>query len=178
MLKAISIGLGVLVLAAAGLVAYASLRPDNFRVSRSASIAAPPEAVFALIADLRKFNTWNPYARKDPAMRGVHAGPDSGPGASYAWESDKVGVGKMTITDVAAPGRVSMRLDFERPFKATNGATFSIRPRDGGSDVTWTMEGAMPLVSKVIDVVIGLDRMLGRDFEEGLANLKAIAERK
>jgi uncharacterized protein YndB with AHSA1/START domain len=160
----------------AALVAYAMTRPDRFRVQRSLLIAAPPETLFPLINDLRNFNRWNPYERKDPGT-GTHAGTASGVGASYAWDSSRLGRGAMTITDAVSPGRVAMRLDFEKPFQAQNMATFTIAPKDGGSEVTWAMEGPAPLVTRIMDVVIGMDKMVGSDFADGLRNLKEIAEK-
>jgi uncharacterized protein YndB with AHSA1/START domain len=175
MLKIIGWTVVVLVIAIGALVAYAATRPDSFRVARSLTIAAPPERIFPLINDLRAFNRWNPFERKDPE-KGVHSGAATGVGASYAWDSAKVGKGAMTITDVAAPEKVVMRLDFEKPFKARNTAIFTITPVNGGSEVVWAMEGPSNLISKVMDVAIGMDRMIGGDFEAGLVNLKDIAE--
>ena len=166
----------LLVVAIGALVAYAATKPDSFRVARSLSIAAPPDRLFPLINDLRGFNRWNPYERKDPG-KGTYAGALSGVGSSFAWDSDKVGKGMMTITDVSAPEEVVMRLDFEKPFKARNTATFTIVPRNGSSDVSWAMEGPAPLVTKIMDVVIGMDRIVGNDFADGLRNLKELAEK-
>ncbi len=176
MLKIIGFGILGLALAVGALLAYAAMRPDHFSVSRSVTIAAPPEKLFALINDLKGFNRWNPYERKDPG-KGNYAGAASGIGASYAWDSSKLGKGAMTIVDASVPNKVQMRLDFETPFKARNIANFTIAPRDGGSEVTWEMEGPAPLITKVMDVVIGMDKMVGRDFEDGLRNLKEISER-
>jgi uncharacterized protein YndB with AHSA1/START domain len=176
MLKIIGWTAVVLLVAVGLLVAYAATRPDSFRVARSLAIAAPPDKLFPLINDLHGFNRWNPYERKDPG-KGAHAGAPAGVGASYAWDSAKLGKGAMTITDVAAPEKVVMRLNFEKPFQARNTATFTITPRDGGSEVTWAMDGPAPLVTKIMDTVIGMDRMVGGDFEDGLRNLKELAER-
>jgi uncharacterized protein YndB with AHSA1/START domain len=176
MLKVLGIIAVVLIVGVGALVAYASTRPDSFRVSRSLAIAAPPDMLFPLVNDLRAFNRWNPYERKDPG-KGSHTGGDAGPGASYAWDSSKLGKGAMTITEASPPRQVVMRLDFETPFKATNRATFTMEPRNGGSEMTWTMEGPSTLVTKVMDVVIGMDKMIGGDFEDGLRNLKDIAEK-
>jgi uncharacterized protein YndB with AHSA1/START domain len=176
MLKILGWAAAVLVVAAGALAAYAATRPDSFKVARTLTIAAPPERLFALINDLRGFNRWNPFERKDPG-RGAHSGADAGVGASYAWDSPKLGKGAMTIMEASAPGKVVMRLDFQTPFKAQNIATFTIVPRDGGSEVTWAMEGPAPLITKIMDVVIGMDRMVGGDVADGLRNLKALAER-
>jgi uncharacterized protein YndB with AHSA1/START domain len=176
MLKLLAMVLFGLVVAVGALVAYAATKPDSFRVVRSLTIAAPPDQLFALINDMRGFNRWNPYERKDPG-KGTYGSTQAGIGASYAWDSPKLGRGAMTIVDAAAPGRVFMRLDFETPFKARNSATFTIIPHSGGSEVSWAMEGPAPLVTKVMDTVIGMDKMIGGDFEEGLRNLKEIAEK-
>lgn len=175
MLKTIGWAAVVLAIAIVALVAYASTRPDSFRVTRSLVISAPPDRLFPLINDLRGFNRWNPYERKDPGA-GTYAGATSGVGSTYAWDSNKVGKGKMTITDASSPGTVVMQLDFERPFKALNMATFTITPREGGTEVNWTMEGPAPLLTKIMDVVIGMDRMVGGDFADGLRNLKQLVE--
>ena len=102
----------VLLAALALLLAFAATRPDTFRVERSRVISAPPERVFGLIHDLRQFNTWNPYERKDPAIQGQYSAATSGPGARYAWQSDKVGVGSMEFVEATAPRRVGRKLDF------------------------------------------------------------------
>lgn len=176
MLKVIGWAVIALVIAVGALVAYAATKPDSFRVARSLVIAAPPDRLFPLINDLHGFNRWNPYERKDPG-KGTYAGAPSGVGSSYAWDSAKVGKGAMTITDATAPGKVVMRLDFEKPFKAQNTATFTIALKDSGSEVTWAMDGPAPLITKVMDVVIGMDRMVGGDFADGLRNLKELAEK-
>ncbi|WP_428421134.1 SRPBCC family protein [Methylibium sp.] len=169
--------LALAVLAAlALLLLYAATRPDQFRVERSLRIEAPPERVFALIEDLKGFNTWNPYARKDPAIKQRYGDVTRGPGAFYAWESKEVGVGSMKITDTAAPTHVTIALDFEQPFTAHNTAEFALRPDGGGTTVTWAMHGPATFVSKLMGVFFSMDRMVGRDFEAGLVNLKAAAE--
>jgi uncharacterized protein YndB with AHSA1/START domain len=176
MLKTIGWLTVALLIAVVVLIAYAATKPDNFRVARSLAIAAPPDRLFHLINDLHDFNRWNPYERKDPG-KGTYAGAPVGVGSSYAWDSTKVGKGVMTITDVTIPGKIVMRLDFEKPFQAQNIATFTIAAKDGGSEVTWVMDGAAPLVTKVMDVVIGMDRMVGADFADGLRNLRELAQK-
>ncbi len=176
MLKTIGWIAIVIVISVGALVAYAATRPDSFRVARSLLIASPPDKLFALINDLHSFNRWNPYERKDPE-KGVHSGAAAGIGASYAWDSNKTGKGAMTIVESSAPSKVVMRLDFLKPFEAQNTGIFTVLPRDGGSEVTWAMEGPASLITKTMDVVIGMDRMVGGDFEDGLRNLKEIAEK-
>ncbi len=158
------------------LLIYAATRPDTFRVERSARVNAPPERVFALINDLHRFNTWNPYEKKDPAIKGQYSGNASGPGAAYAWQSDKVGVGQIEIVDVAAPQRVTMKLDFVKPFEAHNIVEFTLKPDADATEVTWAMHGPAPFVSKLMGVFVNMDRMVGKDFEDGLGNLKTAAE--
>lgn len=157
------------------LMMVAATRPDNFRVERSADILAPPERIVPLINDLHKFNTWNPYALKDPATQGQYSGSPSGPGARYAWVSEKVGTGSMTIQD-SAPTRVTMRLDFEQPFAASNMAEFQLRLSGDKTRITWSMHGPANFMSKLMETLTLMDRMVGKDFESGLANLKMIAE--
>ena len=169
--------LGLAVLAALiVLLLYAATRPDQFRVERSLRIEAPPERVFALIEDLKGFNTWNPYVRKDPAMKQRYGDVTRGPGAFYAWESKEVGVGSMKITEVQAPIRVTIALDFEQPFAAHNTAEFTLRPDGGATQVTWAMHGPANFMSKLMGVFFDMDRMVGTDFEAGLVNLKTAAE--
>lgn len=176
MLKTIGL---VLLAALALLLIYAATRPDTFRVERTLSIQAPPERVFALISDLKRFNTWNPYEKKDPALKGRYGATTAGVGAQYGWEGDKVGTGSMEITQVQAPQRVAMKLDFVKPFEAHNQVEFSLQPQGGATpatQVTWAMHGPANYLSKLMGVVINMDRMVGKDFEDGLNNLKALAE--
>ena len=176
MIKTISLAL----LAALGLfLAFVATRPDTFRVERSRVIAAPPERVYALIHDLRAFNTWNPYERKDPAIQGEYSPATAGPGARYAWRSDKVGTGSMEIVDATAPRRVGMKLDFVAPFEAHNQVEFSLVPEGAGTTrVTWSMQGPVPYLAKIAHLLFNMDHMVGQDFEDGLTNLQAVAQKK
>lgn len=178
MIKTIVLSLlGGLLLAIAIIALVASQRPDNFRVARSTRIAAPAEKIFPLINDVRIFNSWNPYALKAPEMKGSYSGPFIGPGAHYDFESKKSGSGSFEIVQIAAPSRVQMRLDMRTPFKASNLITFSLLPEAQNTQVTWAMEGPAPFLSKFMGVIFSMDRMIGSDFEAGLANLKARAEK-
>jgi hypothetical protein len=159
------------------LLVLAAMKPDTFRVARSTTIKATPETIFPLIADMHRFNTWNPYERKDPNLKGTYSGPASGKGAAYAWESKEVGTGSMEITDTAPPSKVAIRLDFVKPFEAHNNVDFTLVPKGDATEVTWAMAGPVPYVGKVMHVIINMDRMVGDDFEAGLANLKALAEK-
>ncbi len=178
MLKTISIIAGVLVLGVAVILVYAATRPDSFRVERAASIKAPPEKIFPLIADLRQWSAWSPYEKKDPAMKRSHSGAASGKGAVYDWNGDKnVGQGRMEITDTAPPSKVTIKLDFVRPFEAHNTVEFTLRPQGDATGVTWAMRGPSPFISKLMGIFFDMDGMIGADFEAGLASLKAAAER-
>jgi carbon monoxide dehydrogenase subunit G len=167
----------VVVLAIAGLLVFAATRPDTFSLQRSLLIQAPPEKLHALINDMHAFNTWNPYEKKDPAIQGSYSGPAAGPGARYVFKGNQdVGEGSLEIT-ASAPGQVGMRLDMRAPMQARNQITFTLVPRGPGTEVTWAMEGACPYMAKLMGVFIDMDRMIGRDFEAGLASLKTLAER-
>ncbi|MBB1594214.1 SRPBCC family protein [Achromobacter sp. UMC46] len=168
----------IIVAAIVLLLAYAATRPDTFRVERSAQIQAPPERLFPLINDLQAFNTWNPYEKKDPAIKGRYGASTVGPGATYAWESEKVGVGEMRIESAQPNTTVGMRLTFVKPFAAVNQVTFSLTPADGGTRVVWAMEGRLNFVAKLMHIFFNMDRMVGQDFEDGLTNLKALAEKR
>ena len=159
------------------LLIVAATRPDRFRVQRTAVIKAPAPKIFALINDLKSFNNWNPYERKDPGIKGSYSGAASGVGAAYAWEGRKVGTGRMEIIAAEAPSQVTMKLDFLKPFKAQNTAEFTLQAQgENLTIVTWAMHGPSPYLSKLMGVVINMDSMIGKDFEAGLANLKALTE--
>lgn len=178
MIKTTLLSLLALFLLALAVVAVIALqRPDTFRVSRSTSIAAPAEKIFPLVNDVRAFNTWNPYALKDPEMKGSYSGPFIGPGAHYDFESKKSGSGSFEIVQATTPSQVQMRLDMTAPFKAQNVITFTIVPQGTATQTTWAMEGPAPFLSKFMGVIFNMDRMIGADFEAGLANLKAKAEK-
>jgi hypothetical protein len=175
MMKAIAI---VVVLAIAGVLGFAALQPDRFSVRRAASIKAPPEKIFPLINDFSRWGAWSPYEKKDPAMKRSFSGPAAGKGAVYAWEGNKdVGQGRMEIADAAAPSRVTLDLHFVKPFEARNRVDFTLEPKSDATQVIWAMEGPMPFISKVVCLFVDMDRIVGADFEAGLANLKAIAEK-
>lgn len=175
MIKIIGLAAVVLLSAVLGL---ATTRPDTFRVQRTARIQAPPEKIAALINDFHKWGSWSPYEKLDPAMNRVFSGPASGPGAVYAWNSKgKAGAGRMEITD-ASPRQVTIKLDFVKPFETHNITEFSLEPRGDSTEVTWAMHGPNPYVAKVMSVFFSMDDIVGKDFEAGLANLKAVAESK
>jgi hypothetical protein len=157
MLKIIVIVVVVLI---AGVLLYAASRPDTFRVQRTASIKASPDKIFPLINDLRRFNTWNPYEKKDPNLKGSYSGAASGKGAVYAFDGNKdVGKGSLVITDASNPHRVSMRLDMLAPFEVHNDIAFSLEPKGDVTNVTWAMEGRMPYLAKIFGVFCDMDAM-------------------
>ncbi len=178
-LKIIAVVAVVLVVAVAGVVAYAmATKPDTFRVQRSASIKAPPEKIYALINDLHGWGAWSPYEKKDPEMKRTHSGAPSGKGAIYEWHGNKnVGQGRMEIVEASPPWKIIIKLDFISPFEAHNIAEFTMAPSGDTTNVTWEMHGPAPLISKVMQVFINMDAMVGNDFADGLTNLKTIAEK-
>ena len=160
-----------------GVLVLASTKPDSFRVQRTVTISAPQQAVFALINDYRQWNAWSPWEKKDPNMMRSFSGPASGKGAAYAWDGDgNVGKGSMLITE-STPARVALNLDFEKPFEGHNKVVFAIESKGLTTDVTWSMEGPSPFITKVIQVFCDMDSMIG-DFENGLAAMKAVAEKQ
>jgi hypothetical protein len=166
---------GVVALVAVFLI-LAATRPDTFRVERSTTIAAPPEKIHALINDFGQWQSWSPYEKKDPAMRRIRSGPPAGQGAVYAWEGNKeIGTGRMEIIETT-PTSIRIRLDFAEPFEAHNIAEFTLSPKADATRVTWSMHGPNNFVGKMIQTVIDMDRMVGSDFEAGLASLKALGE--
>ncbi|MEP6823644.1 MAG: SRPBCC family protein [Ramlibacter sp.] len=169
--------LGLLVLAVAVVAAIASQRPDTFRVARSTTIAAPAEKIFPMINGTQAFNVWNPYSKRDPAMTGTYKGPASGPGGIYEFQSKKAGSGSFEVTRATAPTQVGMRLDMTAPFEGHNQILFTLAPRGPATEVTWAMEGPAPFLSKFMGVIFNMDKMIGTDFEAGLADLKANAEK-
>jgi Polyketide cyclase / dehydrase and lipid transport len=168
------IALGAIVVA---IVAIASRRPGTFKVARSLSIRSEPERLFPLINDLHAFNTWNPFAQRDPNARAVYRGPACGKGAVHTFDGKKSGTGQIEIVDAAAPKQVTMRLTMVKPFRADNTVNFTLEPRGDATNVTWAMSGQSPLLAKVIGLFINCDNMVGKDFEQGLSNLRAIAEK-
>ena len=169
----------ILAVAIAGILILAAMKPDMFVVQRSALINAPAEKIFPLINDYKHWASWSPYEKMDPTMARTFSGPPSGKGAVYEWNGNKsVGHGRMEITDTAQPSRVTIKLDFFTPFEAHNVAEFTMKPEGGATQVTWAMRGPLPYMAKVMHTVFSMDKMVGGQFAEGLANMKAVAESK
>jgi carbon monoxide dehydrogenase subunit G len=168
----------VIVLLIAGVLVYAATRPDSFRVQRSANIKAPPDRIFALIDDLERWRAWSPYEAKDPAMKRTLGSVSRGKGAVYEWDGNRnVGQGRMEILESMPPAKITIKLDFLKPFEAHNTAEFTLEPQGEGTRVTWAIFGPMPYMSKLMGVFMDMDRMIGKDFEVGLATLKTAAEK-
>lgn len=166
----------VIAVAIAAVLAYAATRPDTFMVRRSTTIAAPPERIFPMIDDLHAQSAWSPF-EKDPDMKRTHSGAPRGKGAVYAWDGNRqVGAGQIAITDSVPPSKVVLALDMSRPFKASNTVEFTLDRVGAGTNVTWSMQGRQPYMAKVMTIVMNCDKMIGGQFEEGLAKLKALIE--
>jgi hypothetical protein len=179
MLKILGLAVLVILIVIAGVFAYASTRPDTFRVERSVTINAPADGIYPLIADFRAWANWSPYDKKDPEMKRTYGSITTGKGATYAWDGDKnVGQGSMQILEASAPSKVVIKLDFVKPFEAHNTAEFALQPKGDATQVTWAIHGPSPLISKVMGLFMNFDDMIGKDFQVGLANLKALAEKR
>jgi uncharacterized protein YndB with AHSA1/START domain len=176
MLKKIGLTLLVLIIA---LLVYAATKPDSFTIQRSATIKAPPEKIYPLISDFHQWSAWSPYEKLDTSMKKSYTGAPSGVGAVYEWEGNSnVGKGRMEIADATPPSKVGIKLDFLQPFESHNRVDFTLEPRpDSTTTVTWSTRGPNLYIGKVMSVFVSMDRMMGKDFEAGLTNLKAIAER-
>jgi uncharacterized protein YndB with AHSA1/START domain len=169
--------LGLLVLVAA-LAVFVAVQPAEFQVSRSAAFAAPPEAVFAQVNELKRWNAWSPWAKKDPRMKQAYEGPAAGNGAATSWIGNaEVGEGRMTIVESRPNELVRFKLEFFEPFAATNTAVFEFKPEAHGTRVTWSMQGRNNFIGKAMCLVFDMDKMVGGDFEAGLAGIKRIVEK-
>ena len=179
MIKTIALtGSGLIVLGVVVVFILAATRPDTFRLQRTASIKAPPEKIFTILSDFRAWGQWSPWEKKDPDLKRTFSGADRGQGAKYAWDGDKnVGQGSMEIVEVVPPSKLKIKLDFIRPFEAHNMVDFALEPNGDATTVTWLMQGPTPFFAKIIHVFLDMDKMVGKDFETGLANLKAAAEK-
>ena len=167
----------VVVVLLALLLGFAATRPATFRVERTASIKAPPERIFPFISDFHMWNAWSPYEQLDPAMKRTYSGPPSGPGAVYEWEGNKkVGKGRMEIRKSVPVSNLVITLDFIEPWSAHNTAEFTLAPAAGATDITWAMYGPNLFMTKLMGIFMSFDKMIGKDFERGLENLKQAAE--
>ena len=158
-------------------LAYAATRPDEFRVTRRVHINAPPDRVFPLLVDFHKWPSWSPWERLDPNLTRRFSGAQNGAGAIYEWEGNKkVGKGRMKIRKAVAPSLLVIMLDFIEPWAAHNTAEFTLTSASNATDVTWTMHGPNLFMAKLMSVFVSMDKLVGKDFERGLTNLKTAAE--
>ena len=178
MIKKLILGiLALAVIAVVGFCVVVAMQPADFKITRSATFSAPPEKVFEQVNDFHKWEAWSPWAKIDPNMKATYSGPATGTGAAYAWAgNDDVGEGKMTITESRPSDLVKIDLEFIRPFAAKNVTDFSIKANGGKSDVTWTMTGTNNFLMKAFGLIMNMDKLVGGDFEKGLAQMKPIVE--
>ena len=154
-----------------------AMQPSEFRVTRTANISAPPAAIFAQVNDFHKWEAWNPWGKIDPAMKKTYEGAPAGTGASYTWVGNgQVGEGRMTITDSHSSDLIRIRLEFKKPFAATNTAEFTFQPEGSQTVVTWSMSGNKVFLVKAMGMFVSMDKMVGSQFEKGLADMKAVVE--
>lgn len=174
MLKAITLFLAVLI---AATLLYAATRPDTFRIERSTSIHASPEAIFPLINDFHAWEAWSPWEKIDPQVKRTYSGAAQGTGAVYEWLGNKdVGHGRMEIVESSPPASVVLKIDFITPFEAHNTVDFTLAKQGDSTLVTQAMYGPSPFISRLMGLFFSMDKMVGDKYEEGLASLKAIAE--
>jgi carbon monoxide dehydrogenase subunit G len=161
----------------AGVLGFAATRPDDFRMVRKTRIKAPSDKIFSWLDDFHRWPEWSPWEKLDPALKRTHTGAPKGKGAAYAWEgNNKVGKGRMEITDLTPPRSLTIKLDFLKPFEAHNITEFTLEPSGDSTEVTWSMHGRNAFPSKVMGVFVDMDKLIGKDFEKGLASLKALTE--
>jgi hypothetical protein len=174
MLKKILIAVAVIIVVLAVIVA---LQPSEFRVARSATISAPAPAVFAQVNDFHKWEAWNPWGKIDPAMKQSYEGAPAGTGAVYTWAgNNEVGEGRMTIIESRPSELIRVKLEFFKPFAATNTAEFAFKPEASQTVVTWSMFGEKNFMAKAIHLFMNMDKMIGGQFEKGLAEMKSVVE--
>lgn len=175
MVRKIGMAAALVVLVVLGL---ALAQPDSFKVQRSATIKAPPAKIMGYLNDFHQWGAWSPWEKLDPNMQRNFSGPASGVGAVYGWTgNDEVGQGRMEITENAVPSKLVIKLDFIKPFESSNRTEFDLQPEGDATRVTWTMSGPSAFITKLMGVFFSMDKMVGKDFEKGLAQLKAAAEK-
>lgn len=178
MLRKILVGVAAAVVLVVGALAViVALQPSEFRIERRATVAAPASAVFAQVNDFHNWEAWSPWARLDPAAKSSFAGAPSGKGAAFAWAGNsRVGEGRMTITESRPTELIRIKLEFLKPFEATNTAEFTFEPEGERTAVTWSMYGHNNFIARAVCLFVNMDRALGGEFEKGLASMKSVAE--
>ena len=168
----------LLALVLGGLAAFIATRPSEFLIVRTRTFAAPPEVVFDYVSDFHRWTEWSPWEKLDPDLVRTHSGAPSGKGAIYEWSGNKkVGKGRMEIIGEQPPNRLDIKLDFLAPFEAHNQSVMTLEPGGAGTRMVWTMNGHANFMTKLMSVFMNMDKLIGADFERGLANLKAVVER-
>lgn len=171
--------LGLLVAVFVGLIAFIAMRPDEFHVTRSATIAAPPTAVFEHVNDLHKWEAWSPWDKIDPEMKKTYEGAETGVGSGYSWVGNsEVGEGKISITESVPNERIAMKLEMIKPMAAVNDVEFTFKPEGDATVVSWSIDGKNDFIGKAMDLFLNMDAMIGSQFDKGLASLKEIVEKK
>lgn len=170
-------GLALIVIVFVAFCVVVAMQPADLKIMRAATFSAPPAAVFEQVNDFHKWDAWSPWAKIDPTMKVTHSGSPSGTGAAYAWTgTGEAGEGKMTIKESHPTEHIGIDLEFIKPFPANNVIDFTFKPNGDKTDVTWTMTGKKDFVMKAFCLVMDMDKMIGADFEKGLAQLKPIVE--
>jgi uncharacterized protein YndB with AHSA1/START domain len=168
----------IIAVVVAAVLIVASLKPATFRIARSLRIHAPADRIFPFINEFHQWAQWSPFEKLDPAMRKTFGGSPTGRGSTYAWSGNgRAGQGSMEITESIPSSRVVIDLRFERPWKATNRAIFTLESAGDATAVTWAMEGRNVFMAKVMGLFMNMDKMIGKDFEAGLVSLKTLSER-
>lgn len=172
----LGIVLGVILAIVVAILIFAATRPDTFEIKRSTSINASREKIFPMVNDLHQQSRWSPF-EKDPQMKKTFSGASEGKGSVYEWSGNReVGAGRIAITDSSPPSKVVLLLEMYKPMKARNVVEFELRPAGDATAVSWSMRGRQPYLGKLVNLFIDCDKMVGRQFEDGLAKLKALAE--
>jgi hypothetical protein len=171
------IGIAVVILVVC-ILALAASKPDAFRIERSQRMKASPEKIYAVINDFHRWSEWSPWEKLDPQLKRTYGGSASGQGAVYEWQGNKqVGQGRMEIREALPPSKVTIQLDFLKPFEAHNTAEFALEKQGEFTNVTWAMQGRQPFMFKAMGLFFSMDKMVGKDFEKGLDNMKGIVEK-
>ena len=174
MIKKILIGLVIVIVI---LVVIIALQPKHYHIERSTTINAAPATVFAQVNDFHKWDAWSPWAKMDPAMKANYDGAPAGAGAGYSWVGNsQVGEGRMTITESHPPDRINIKLEFIKPFAATDTTVFPLKPQGNQTTVLWSLDGDNNFIGKAFGLVMSMDKMVGNDFDRGLAQLKSVSE--
>jgi len=176
MLMKILLGVAVVLVA---FIAFIATRPSTFKIERSTTVGASADVVFALVADFHGMGAWSPFLKPDPTRKDTYTGAPAAVGHSLAWtSSDNSSEGKMTIVSLNPPEQLQLELEFIKPFKATNETVFRFEQAENGTTVTWVMTGQLGVLQKAFSVFMDMDKMVGSDFEKGLATLKTLSEAK